>query len=305
MLQLKVYGAAGALSGIGRELEDRGAARHLALSQGLAPGRAVLAGDVIPGSADVVLRHLAARGVDEHDITLTRSDVIGANAADSAGVTLVWADVVGQAIANARPVARFVTFMAAAGVIAGFGVITVNDVLIVGAMAVSPDALPIAAVCVGLVGRQAGLAGRALATLALGLAVAACAGCAVCLALRALGELPGGFHVGESALAGLTTVNATTVGVALAAGVAGMLSLETRASAAVGVAISVTTIPAAAYLGVAAGVGEAGRVLGAAAVLAVNVLMIVVGGAATLLVQRRVTHPTSPGSDEAGAGRRS
>ena len=60
--------------------------------------------------------------------------------------------------------------------------------------------------------------------------------------------LPSGFEVSRSALSGLTTVNDATVGVALAAGVAGMLALETRASSAVGVAISITTIPAAAYL---------------------------------------------------------
>jgi Domain of unknown function (DUF389) len=41
--------------------------------------------------------------------------------------------------------------------------------------------------------------------------------------------------------------------IALAAGVAAILFFETRASAAVGVAISVTTIPASAYLGVAIG----------------------------------------------------
>jgi sorbitol-specific phosphotransferase system component IIC len=74
--------------------------------------------------------------------------------------------------------------------------------------------------------------------------------------------------------------------VALAAGAAGMLALETRASSAVGVAISITTIPAAAYLGVAAGVGEAGKAWGALAVLAVNVFMLLVGGTLTLLVQR-------------------
>ena len=75
---------------------------------------------------------------------------------------------------------------------------------------------------------------------------------------------------------------------AFAAGVAGILALETRASSAVGVAISVTTIPAAAYLGVAAGVGEESKAWGALAVLATER-----GGAAawpgrlTLLVQRR------------------
>ena len=87
----------------------------------------------------------------------------------------------------------------------------------------------------------------------------------------------------------MTSVNATTAGVAAAAGVAGMLALETRASAGVGVAISVTTIPAAAYLGVAAGVGELDKVPGALAVLAVNVVMISVGGAGTLLTRRRLT----------------
>ena len=46
-----------------------------------------------------------------------------------------------------------------------------------------------------------------------------------------------------------------------------MLAFETRASSGVGVAISVTTIPAAAYLGVAAGLGEASKALGALAVL--------------------------------------
>ena len=84
----------------------------------------------------------------------------------------------------------------------------------------------------------------------------------------------------------LTTVNDETIAVALAAGVAGMLALETRASSGVGVAISVTTIPAAAYLGVAVGLGEIGNVGGALAVLGTNVAMLVLGASATLMVQR-------------------
>ena len=104
--------------------------------------------------------------------------------------------------------------------------------------------------------------------------------------LDLLGLLPSGFTVDESALSGLTTVNDATVGVALAAGVAGMLALETRASSAVGVAISITTIPAAAYFGVAVAVGETDKAWGALAVLGVNVVMLLVAGTATLLVQR-------------------
>lgn len=65
-----------------------------------------------------------------------------------------------------------------------------------------------------------------------------------------------------------------------------MLALETRASAAVGVAVSVTTIPAAAYLGVAGGVGEIGTAIGALGVLGMNVLMMALGASGTLAVQR-------------------
>ena len=65
-----------------------------------------------------------------------------------------------------------------------------------------------------------------------------------------------------------------------------MLALETRASSGVGVAVSVTTIPAAAYLGVALGLGEHGEARGAFAVLATNVAMLIVGASSTLLLQR-------------------
>jgi Domain of unknown function (DUF389) len=86
-------------------------------------------------------------------------------------------------------------------------------------------------------------------------------------------------------LGSLTSVNDGTIAVALAAGVAGMLALETRASAGVGVSISVTTIPAAAYLGVAAGLGEFATATGALGVLGANVAMMVLGAVSTLVVQ--------------------
>jgi uncharacterized hydrophobic protein (TIGR00271 family) len=289
MLQLRVYGDTDALTAVGRELEREGAARHLALAGGLRAGSAVLTGDVTPDAADAVLRRLAGDGIPDRDIVLTRTEVIASAGADGESATLIWADVLGQAREHARPVARYLAFMVAAGVIAGFGVIGLNEVLIVGAMAVSPDALPIAAACIALVGRRAGLAARAIATLVVGLGAAALAAGVLAATLDILDLLPPSFEVGEAGLSGLTSVNATTIGVAAAAGVAGMLALETRASAGVGVAISVTTIPAAAYLGVASGVGELDRAWGALAVLAVNVAMIQLGGAATLLTQRGLT----------------
>jgi hypothetical protein len=81
-------------------------------------------------------------------------------------------------------------------------------------------------------------------------------------------------------------VNTTTILVAFAAGVAGMLAVETRASSAVGVGISVTTIPAAAYLGIALGIGEVSKSLSALGVLGANIAMMLLGGSLALAVQR-------------------
>ena len=94
------------------------------------------------------------------DITLTRVEVVGSLATGPAEASLVWADVIGTAWLNARPIARYLAFMFAAGVIGGYGVIDDNSILIVGAMAVSPDLLPITAIGVGMVARRLGLAGR-------------------------------------------------------------------------------------------------------------------------------------------------
>ena len=65
-----------------------------------------------------------------------------------------------------------------------------------------------------------------------------------------------------------------------------MLAVETRASAAVGVGISVTTIPASAFIGVAVGTGELEKSWSAFAVLGVNIAMMLVGGSIALAIQR-------------------
>jgi uncharacterized hydrophobic protein (TIGR00271 family) len=288
MLHLRVYGPSDSLTEIGDGLEAHGAVRNVAVAQGIRAGHVLLTAEVSADWADRVLELLVSRGVAEEDIGLARFDELGPIRPGRAG-SLIWTDVLGQARLNARPVARYLVFMVAAGVIAGFGVIEANEILIVGAMAVSPDLLPITATCVGLVSRRPRLVARALATLALGMAATCLTAAVVTAILDPLDLLPSNFTLGSSVLSGLTTVNVSTIGVALAAGVAGMLALETRASAAVGVGISITTIPAAAYLGVAAGVGKADEAFGALAVLGVNVAMLLIAGTLTLLLQRRLT----------------
>ena len=75
--------------------------------------------------------------------------------------------------------------------------------------------------------------------------------------------------------------------VALLAGIAGVLSLTTAKSAAlIGVLISVTTIPAAANVGVAAAYRDWDEFGGALAQLSLNLVSVVVAGVATLGLQR-------------------
>ena len=273
-------------------LADGVGLRRLASTPEVGGDGAVLEADVPLSAADELVARLESLGVGPQDYLLSHLEVVApAPAAQSrigGGDAFAWVEVLGEARANARPLARYFALMAVAGVVAALGVITGNPILIVGAMAVSPDLLPLCSVCVGLVGRRQRLTRRALATLLAGLTLVGAVAAVLTAALDATGILPHDFVLGAGGLGTLATTDYSTVLIALVAGVAAMLSFETRASAAVGVAISVTTIPASAYWGAAVGAGEAGGAGGALLVLAVNVCLLIVSGSATLAVQRRL-----------------
>ena len=250
----------------------------------------VFVADVEPSCADRLVEEIDRMGIHVDDYVLTKVEVVapqhyhrhGEGGADG----FAWVEVLGPALANSRPLARYLALINVAAVIAALGVITSSSILIVGAMAVSPDLLPICATCVGLARGNHDLAGKAFGTLSLGLGLVVVTAMVLAALLSLFGFLPDGFEVEQSSLSTLAKTDYSTVLIALAAGVAGMLSFETRASAAVGVAISVTTIPASAYLGVALGAGGIEHALGALVVLVVNVALLIVGGTMTLLVQR-------------------
>jgi uncharacterized hydrophobic protein (TIGR00271 family) len=271
-------------------------ARHVGINDPGPGAAALVTADVDPEAADQALATLDRLAVPADDVTLVRLETIGAAAA-AEPLVLIWADVLSQASVRARAPARYLVLMAVAGVIAALGVINESSILIVGAMAISPDLLPVTAACTGVVLRRWRLIRRGLGTLLLGLALTASLAIVVAVFLDLLDLLPSGFTVHEIP-ATQTHVNATTILVALAAGVAGMLAVETRASAAVGVAISVTTIPATAYLGVAIGLGELGKSWSALGVLCANIAMMLLGGSVTLAAQRlaaaRRTHADTP-----------
>ncbi len=304
MMQVEVFGPSGVMTEVARALDALDGVTRVRRVEAAKPGHSVVAASARPKAVDPLLDELTRLEIPGSDITVTRVDAVEWTATRGAESGLVWADLLGQAWLNARPIGRYLTLMLAAGVIAGYGVIERNPILIVGAMAVSPDLLPITAIAVGLVGRSRRLALAALGTLAAGLTVTGAAAAVVSLAQDGFDLLPSGFTLSSAsdALGGLTSINHETIAVALVAGVAGMLSLETRASSAVGVAVSVTTIPAAAYLGVAAGLGEAGTAWGALGLLGANVAMMVVGASATLAVQRGLRRRSRPVRSGEGTG---
>jgi uncharacterized hydrophobic protein (TIGR00271 family) len=240
------------------------------------------------------LAELLALGIARRDVTLMRVEELGGERTSAEATSLIWADVLGLAGSNARLIGRYLALMAVAGVIACYGVVDANPILIVGAMAVSPDLLPITATAVGLIGRSLRLTAKALLTLTVGMAIVVASAALFAYAQNKLSLLPSGFNINETVLRSLATINDETIAVAFVAGIAAMLAFETRASSGVGVAISVTTIPAAAYLGVAAGLGDASKALGALDVLATNVVMIVAGASITLGLQRAMAPSGNP-----------
>lgn len=248
----------------------------------------VFVADVEASAADELIEEIAALGIPVDDYVLAKVDVVAPLRRHRAGELegFAWVEVLGQARINSRPLGRYLALISVAAVIAALGVINSSSILIVGAMAVSPDLLPICATCVGLVAGRHRLARRSFLTLTLGMALVVFVAMILSAALKWTGLLPSGFVVQDSSLSNLATTDYSTVLIALAAGVAAMLSFETRASAAVGVAISVTTIPASAYLGVALGAGGIGEADGALLVLAINVALLILSGSFTLLLQR-------------------
>ena len=103
------------------------------------------------------------------------------------------------------------------------------------------------------------------------------------------GAFPDEFETGDHPLTSfITEPDFLSFFVAFVGGSVGVLSLTSAKSGAlVGVLISITTIPAASNIGVAAAYGRMGDAAGALGQLAINLSGIVAAGVITLYIQRR------------------
>jgi hypothetical protein len=190
---------------LGARLASLSGVRHLVLGGQTFNGMTELTGDVETDAADTVLEVLRNAEMDSDNVTLSRSESVqpigwGRRQGLPERDALVWAEVLGRARAHARPGLVYLLYMVAAGVIAGVGVLTGSSILIVGAMALSPDLLPISATAVGLVERRHRLWRRAVLTLVLGLGVVVVAAAFATLLLRITGRIPEELNLAHTVL---------------------------------------------------------------------------------------------------------
>jgi uncharacterized hydrophobic protein (TIGR00271 family) len=255
--------------------------------------------DVAREEASVVIDDLRELGVprdgsisiEEIDSQLSAAAERAERAAPgSPGDAVVWEEVEARTSENVELNANFLAFITLACLIASVGVMLGQPILIVGAMVVGPEFGPLAGLCVALVQRRHDLGLRSLTALVVGFPVGITAAFLFAIFANWTDLVADGFTVGDRPLtAFISEPSAFSFIVALFAGVAGVLSLTSAKSGAlIGVLISVTTIPAAAAIGVAAAFGDWPDWRGAIAQLAINLSAIVLAGVATLLVQRLV-----------------
>ena len=202
---------------------------------------------------------------------------------------VVWEEVEQRTSENTELSVSFVAFMALAMQIGAVGILLDQPILIVGAMVVGPEFGPLAGLSVALVERRTDFARRSLAALGVGFPIGIILACLATLVFKWLGESPDRFVPSQHQLTGFVSdPGFFSFYVAFVAGVVGILSLtNAKSGALIGVLISVTTIPAASNIGVAAAYSDWDEAGGAAAQLGINLSSIVVAGVLTLFIQRR------------------
>ncbi|MER7758850.1 DUF389 domain-containing protein [Streptomyces sp. NPDC097619] len=299
MLHLRMITPTDRTEAVVRLLESTVGTTHLAVIPGAArdPAGDLVLCDAARESGDTLLHGLRELGIDRDgsiaveniDISLSvRADRAEKEAPGEGADAVLWEQLTEATHEESTLSFTYTAFMVLATMIAACGVVLDNAVLIVGAMAVGPEFGPIAGVCTGLVRRAPRLAVRSLTALLIGFALAMAATTLFTLVMDALGLFQ------EEMLADdrpntsfIWQPDPFSFVVALLAGAAGVLSLTSAKSGAlVGVAISVTTVPAAANAAVALGYGDVAQMWGSTEQLLINLGGLVLAGLLTLYAQR-------------------
>ncbi|GGY74699.1 DUF389 domain-containing protein [Streptomyces nitrosporeus] len=299
MLHLRLIVPAGLTGAVVEVAERTVGATHLVVLAGAArrPAGDVVMCDVAREAGDELIGALRELGIDRSgsitvenmDLTLSaHADEAERQAPGESADAVLWEELSEVTHEESTFSATYVAFLAVATMLAACGVMLDNAILIVGAMAVGPEFGPLAGISTALVQRAPRLVGRSLWALIGGFLAAMVLTAGFAWLMDGFGL----FH------ADMITADRPNTGfiwhpdwmsfvVALLAGIAGTLSLTSAKSGAlIGVAISVTTVPAAANAAVAFSYQDLNQTWGSSAQLLANLGGIVVAGTLTLLVQK-------------------
>ena len=282
-------------------LKESGSVSSVVFLPGAAykPRGDVILCDVAREDASVIIDDLRELDLPRHgSISMEYIDTQISEAAERAekhapglpGDAVIWEEVETRTSESTELSMSFVAFMVLATLLASIGILLDQPILIIGAMVVGPEFGPLAGLAVATVELRGRLVKRSLTALAVGFPIAIVATYLSTLVLKETGLAPDGFSPDKLELTSfISQPDFLSFLVAYIAGTAGVLSLTSAKSGAlIGVLISVTTIPAAANIGVAAAYRDWDEMAGAAAQLGLNLCTIVLAGVVTLYVQRRV-----------------
>ncbi|MEG3629363.1 DUF389 domain-containing protein [Streptomyces poriticola] len=313
MLHVRLITPAGQTEAVVRLIDRTVGTAHLVVLPGAArsPAGDLVSCDVARESADELVGGLRALGLDTHG-AITAENLALALSRDAdraeratpgeAADAVLWEELEEATSEESTLSITYLGFIALATMIAACGVVLDNPILIVGAMAVGPEFGPLAGICTAVVQRAPRQALRSLTALLVGFAVAMLVTAVFSLVMDAAGQFSEAQLDGARPNTGFVyDPGLLSFVVALLAGTAGMLSLTSAKSGAlVGVAISVTTIPAAANAAVAAVYGDTHQTWRSTEQLLLNLSAILLAGTLTLLAQKALWARQRPRMSSSG-----
>ncbi|MGY1546596.1 DUF389 domain-containing protein [Streptomyces sp. MN6] len=301
MLHLRLITPSGQTEDAVRLIEKTVGTTHLCVLAGAArdpAGDVILcdvaresAGDLLSGLKNLNLDTTGSIAVENVDLSLSdRADRAEKEAPGEGADAVLWEQLTEATHEESTLSVTYLAFLTLATMIAACGVVLDNAILIVGAMAVGPEFGPLAGISTAAVQRKPRLALRSLTALLVGFAAAIVLTVLFSLFMNAVGLFTQQQLEGERPQTGFVYApDWFSFVVAVLAGAAGTLSLTSAKSGAlVGVAISVTTVPAAANAAVALSYGDTTQTWGSTEQLLLNLLGITLAGTLTLLTQKHL-----------------
>ena len=306
MIHLRVVSPPDVTASLVPELRTEPAVMNLTVLPGAVsnPDGDAVQFDVLQGAANDVIGRLRDLGLDQRgSIVLENVDSSISALADRATArrgrfqqfTPVWAEVQARIERDGAFPPSWFALLVIAGLIGAVGILTNSQILIVGAMVVGPEYGAILSLAFGVTRRDSSRVLHSTAALVAGFALAVAGALLLALIIRGAGLEPKAYALGIRPVSNLIdTPNWFSFIVAALAGVVGVVSLtEARSSTLIGVFISVTTIPAAADIGVSLAFGSNSEAWGSTLQLLLNVTVLTAVAIVGLPMQQAIWRRTT------------